>query len=117
VSPRGLALPCELLAAQALAPGDLGKVPAETAAGGGSIGNWIAVGDGAVLYRDELETLEMRVPEEESPLHLISGESICEIAVGLPASETIDMVLPDYRRRPDAEIALERAGGAGGARA
>jgi hypothetical protein len=40
---------------------------------------------------------------------MVSGEAICKIAASVIAPEAIDAVLPDYRRRPDAEIALEGA--------
>ncbi len=109
-------LPRELATPRALAPEDLGGVLEDATAAGESVARWIAVGNGAVLYRDKLEALGVKVPRDGSSLHKVSGEAICEIAVG-PAAEAIDTVLPDYRRRPDAEIALERAGASGGARA
>jgi tRNA threonylcarbamoyladenosine biosynthesis protein TsaB len=103
-------LPGELTAPRALAPAKLGEVlgdaTARATATGAPILSWVAVGDGAVLYRDELEAPGVWVPPDTSPLHLVSGEAICEIAVGMDA-ERIDTVLPDYRRKPDAEIALE----------
>ena len=86
------------------------------AATGESVARWIAVGNGAVLYRDKLEALGVQVPQDESPLHQVSGEEICEIASVGPVTEPLDAVLPDYRRRPDAEIALERTGASGGTR-
>jgi hypothetical protein len=69
-----------------------------------------------VLYRRELEALGVQAPPDDSLLHKVSGEAICEIAVG-SAAQGIGTVLPDYRRRPDAEIALERAGPPAGAHA
>ena len=67
-----------------------------------------AVGDGAVRYRGQLETAGAIVPEDASPLHRVSGAAICHLALGQEAQE-IEAVMPDYQRRPDAEIALERA--------
>jgi tRNA threonylcarbamoyladenosine biosynthesis protein TsaB len=67
-----------------------------------------AVGDGAVRYRGRLETVGAIVPEDASPLHRVSGAAICALALGRGAQE-IEAVVPDYQRRPDAEIALERA--------
>lgn len=108
----------ELVAARALAPVDLGEVLDDAAARAGErVAQWIAVGDGAVLYRQELEALGVQTPEDGSRLHKVSGETICELAASSAAVEAIETVLPDYRRRPDAEIALERAGATGGARA
>jgi tRNA threonylcarbamoyladenosine biosynthesis protein TsaB len=113
---RTRASPLELSAPRALAPTDLGDVLLDVAARGEHVTRWIAVGNGAVLHRDRLEALGVQVPRETSPLHRVSGETICEIAAS-SAAQAIETVLPDYRRRPDAEIALERAGVSGGARA
>ena len=81
-------------------------------ANGDDVMGWVAVGNGAVLYRDALDSLAVRVPADDSPLHRVSGEAICALAVS-GVAQTIDMVLPDYRRRPDAELALEHATAAG----
>jgi tRNA threonylcarbamoyladenosine biosynthesis protein TsaB len=103
-------LPRELVAPRALAPADLGEVVRDARASGAAGTGWLAVGDGAVLYRTELESLGAAyVPPEDSPLHMVSGAAICEIAAG-STGEAIDTVLPDYQRRPDAQIALEHAG-------
>jgi tRNA threonylcarbamoyladenosine biosynthesis protein TsaB len=100
-------VPRELVSPRALAPARLGGLLEDMNAGE-SPPRWVAVGDGAVLYRHELEALGARVPQDDSPLHMVSGRAICEMAVSADA-QTLDAVLPDYRRRPDAEIALERA--------
>jgi tRNA threonylcarbamoyladenosine biosynthesis protein TsaB len=107
----------ELFPARALAPEDLAGVPAAAAeAGYATQGGWLAVGDGAVRFRLELEQLGMTVPPEDSPLHRVSGEAICELgADGRPAVSP-DGVLPDYVRRPDAEIALHLAPAGGSSR-
>ncbi len=98
----------ELLEPRALAPALLGELLGEA-----GTGPWLAVGDGALRYRDELLACGAAVPGEQSPLHLISGGAICELAgAGAPAG-TLDEVLPDYRRRPDAELALAAATGGG----
>jgi tRNA threonylcarbamoyladenosine biosynthesis protein TsaB len=67
----------------------------------------LAVGDGAVLYRDAFERAGASVPEDDSPLHRIGANALCELCVGAPASA--GPLLPDYLRRPDAAIALEGA--------
>lgn len=112
---RALSPPRELAAPRAFAPDDLGDVLEGVAAMGDRVARWIAVGDGAVLYRDELGALGIEVPRDDSPLHQVSGETICAIAAS-SAAEMIDTVLPDYRRRPDAEIALESAAPGGASR-
>jgi tRNA threonylcarbamoyladenosine biosynthesis protein TsaB len=104
---RGLTL--ELIAPQALAPEDLAALPAR--AGGDR--DWLAVGDGALRFREYLEAIPIVVPVDASPLHRVDAGVLCELALSVPASEP-EAVLPDYRRRPDAEIALE--GGAAGQR-
>lgn len=106
---REQVMPWELSAPRAFAPADLGEVlDGALATAGEPLAHWLAVGDGAVLYRNRLEALGVRTPQDSSPLHRVSGEAICEIAVS-SAAQAIDAVLPDYRRRPDAEIALEGA--------
>jgi tRNA threonylcarbamoyladenosine biosynthesis protein TsaB len=70
-------------------------------------GGPLAVGDGAVLYRDAFERAGASVPEDDSPLHQIKADALCELCVGAPASA--GPLLPDYLRRPDAAIALEGA--------
>lgn len=101
--------PRELLEPRALAPADLAaaieRVDAEQAAPAG----WLAVGDGAVRFRAELEQACVKVPGDESPLHGVSAGSIC--ALGAAATPTTgEQLLPDYRRRPDAELTLEATG-------
>ncbi|HTZ65091.1 MAG TPA: tRNA (adenosine(37)-N6)-threonylcarbamoyltransferase complex dimerization subunit type 1 TsaB [Solirubrobacteraceae bacterium] len=98
--------PVELVAPRALAPGWLGEVLA-TASQIAPGGRWIAVGDGAVRFRAELETLALDVPGDESPLHRVSAEAICQLALSAEP-QPLEAVLPDYCRRPDAELALER---------
>ncbi|HEV3046429.1 MAG TPA: tRNA (adenosine(37)-N6)-threonylcarbamoyltransferase complex dimerization subunit type 1 TsaB [Solirubrobacteraceae bacterium] len=112
--PRALTPP------RALAPGELGAVLAQARrergdAGGDApegAGGWLAVGDGALRYRGELERAGLRVPVERSPLHLLSAAAVCELGVRAPAQK-IQAIVPDYGRRPDAELALEGAGAQG----
>jgi hypothetical protein len=68
---------------------------------------FIAVGDGAVLYRAAFEAVGAHVPEDGSVLHRIRAAALCEL--GASAGAGSDPVLPDYLRRPDAAIALEGA--------
>jgi tRNA threonylcarbamoyladenosine biosynthesis protein TsaB len=90
----------ELISPRALAPEDLGSIVTQAK------GRWLAVGDGAVRYRRYLETAGVLVPEDLSPLHEVSAEAICSLGVSIPAVTADETIVPDYRRRPDAEIAL-----------
>jgi hypothetical protein len=67
-----------------------------------------------VLFRGDLERLGVTVPPDSSPLHLVSAEAICELGALADPAASVEGLLPDYRRRPDAEIALETAAAAGG---
>ncbi|HWX45308.1 MAG TPA: tRNA (adenosine(37)-N6)-threonylcarbamoyltransferase complex dimerization subunit type 1 TsaB [Solirubrobacteraceae bacterium] len=68
--------------------------------------DWLAVGDGAVRFRSYVEAVGVAVADDSSPLHRVDAGVLCELALGAPAGNP-EAVLPDYRRRPDAEIALE----------
>jgi len=100
----------ELAPPRAVDPERLQEVLAEAGVNAAA-GGVLAVGDGAVRYRDASERLA-HVPPDASPLHLV------EAAEGGALSESGDAgalaeVLPDYRRRPDAEITLAATGGGG----
>jgi tRNA threonylcarbamoyladenosine biosynthesis protein TsaB len=107
--------PDELVAASALAPEDLGEVIATAIERAIEPGRpWLAVGDGAVRFRSCLEKLGVTVAPDSSPLHRVSAESVCALGVLATPAPDVEAVLPEYGRRPDAEIALEAA--AAGAR-
>jgi tRNA threonylcarbamoyladenosine biosynthesis protein TsaB len=91
-----------LVAPRALAPQELGGLAAQA----GGRRRWLAVGDGAVRYRDHLEAFAAEVPADSSPLHRVDAGVLCELSLSAPAG-ALEEVLPDYRRRPDAEIALQ----------
>jgi tRNA threonylcarbamoyladenosine biosynthesis protein TsaB len=104
--------PRELAAARALAPGALGDLVAQAeAAGGGRARRWLALGDGAVRFAAQVQTAGIPAPPDSSPLHRVSAAAICELGARMPAA-AVDRegVLPDYCRRPDAELALEGSG-------
>jgi tRNA threonylcarbamoyladenosine biosynthesis protein TsaB len=94
-----------VLSPRTLAPEDLGSLalrahaPADAA-------RWLAIGDGAVRYRSHFEQQHIEVPPAASPLHRVDAAHICELALSATPSEP-EVVLPDYLRRPDAELALE----------
>jgi tRNA threonylcarbamoyladenosine biosynthesis protein TsaB len=62
----------------------------------------LAVGDGAVRFRDVLEAAGARVPEADSRSHVVRGLSICRLAASV-APVAVEAVLPDYLRLPDAK--------------
>lgn len=88
-----------------LAPERLSEALVEPAGAG-----WLAVGDGAVRYASILRDLGVQVPDTDSPVHRIHGAAVCRLGALAPADDEL-RVLPDYGRRPDAEIALEQVAG------
>ena len=92
----------ELIAPQAVPPDGVAEL-LESAAIDTQSEQWLALGDGAILYREAFERAGMHVGEH----HRIQAHAICEL--GDQASTDGKPVLPDYCRRPDAEIALEGA--------
>lgn len=69
---------------------------------------WLTVGDGAVRFREVLESSGARVPADGSPLHQISALALAQLAAGTPAGDPSagESVVPEYLRLPDAELAL-----------
>ena len=71
---------------------------------------WLAVGDGAVRYRELLERAGLRGARGALAAAPASGgAAICELGVARRRPAASGRSLPDYRRRPDAELALEGA--------
>ena len=62
----------------------------------------LAVGDGAVRFRGELERAGALVPADDSPLHRVSAAEICKLGAEREPGGR-DTLLPDYRREPDAK--------------
>jgi tRNA threonylcarbamoyladenosine biosynthesis protein TsaB len=101
--------PRELSPPQALAPARVTEVLAHAGQhGAGSGRRWLALGDGAVRYREAIEHAGVPAPEPDSDLHHVSAAAVCSLALVAPVGARA--LLPDYRRRPDAELALEGAG-------
>lgn len=113
--------PRELAAPAALAPDDLltlveraqrvAGAQEEARIGGRAepgLGGWLAVGDGALRYREHVAGTGMAMAGEHSERHRVSAAAIC--ALGLAARPAAGALLPDYCRRPDAELALAAAG-------
>jgi tRNA threonylcarbamoyladenosine biosynthesis protein TsaB len=64
----------------------------------------LAIGDGALAFRQVLERSGAVIPDDDSQLHRVTATNHCRLAEGLPASVP-DEVRPDYLRAPDAEMA------------
>jgi tRNA threonylcarbamoyladenosine biosynthesis protein TsaB len=62
----------------------------------------LAVGDGAVRFRAELERAGAVVPADGSPLHRVSALEVCRLGAAAEPTDR-DALLPDYRREPDAK--------------
>ncbi len=80
---------------------DRGWLPAggdDRLASGG--GGWLAVGDGAVRYREAFAAAGATVPDDDSALHRIRAPALCWLASVAPVGDA--PLLPDYLRRPDA---------------
>lgn len=98
-------LPRELTAPCALAPQLLAGVLADAEEAAGGRRRWLAVGDGAVRFREQLDATAARTPPHSSGLHRIGAAAICVLGARATAA-SVDGLVPDYRRRPDAELAL-----------
>jgi len=64
---------------------------------------WLAVGDGAVRYRADLEAGGLEVPPDDDARHLVRGAALVRLAAAATAVPVATLV-PDYVRLPDAEI-------------
>nr|MBA3327906.1 hypothetical protein [Solirubrobacterales bacterium] len=68
---------------------------------------WLAVGDGAVRFRVELEGAGCAVPPDASPLHRVTAAAICRLSLEARQGAPIETVIPHYLRQPDAVIARQ----------
>lgn len=87
------------LAPCVLTPAELGELAAQRADRGA-----IAVGDGALKFREILERAGAHVPPDDAPWHRVSAREHCRLAA-LQAPSPDGRVEPAYLRLPDAEIA------------
>jgi tRNA threonylcarbamoyladenosine biosynthesis protein TsaB len=83
----------------AIAPEELAAF-AERAAAGAPAAPWLAVGDGAIRFRDRLVPAA-DVPGDDSTLHRVSALAVCRLARAAPTVDR-DALLPEYVRDPDA---------------
>ena len=61
----------------------------------------LAVGDGAVRFRDSLEAAGALVPPDEDGVHRLRAEHVCRLGADASPIDR-DALLPDYLREPDA---------------
>lgn len=85
-----------VLEQSALTPG---RLAARVAQEGGP---WLAVGDGALRFREDLEGAGCTVPDDGSRRHGVSARVVCRLALEAPEGTARDLVVPDYLRPPDA---------------
>ena len=69
----------------------------------------LAIGEGAVEFREVLERAGALIPDDHSGIHRVSAINHCRLALSMRGSSP-DQVQPEYLRLPDAEI-NRRAGG------
>jgi tRNA threonylcarbamoyladenosine biosynthesis protein TsaB len=86
-----------VLAPAALSPDAL------AAAAAGLPSTPLAVGDGAVRFRERLEAIGADIPPDADAVHRVSAREHCRLAAGVPAGGP-DQLLPEYLRVPDAKI-------------
>ena len=106
----GYAGEAEFALPRALRPAELEGIVAQLERDGAPSGQrWRAIGDGALLYAEQLRAGGVDVAEPRSPLHRLDGAAVCELgALAVPAAAgeaALAAVLPDYRRSPDAKLA------------
>jgi tRNA threonylcarbamoyladenosine biosynthesis protein TsaB len=75
----------------------------------------VAVGDGSIRFRRQLEDAGALVAEAESPAHRVSARRLCLLGEAADATPP-ERVLPIYLRRPDAQTWLTRQRGGTGDR-
>jgi tRNA threonylcarbamoyladenosine biosynthesis protein TsaB len=106
-------LPRPLGAPAAVAPERLqGLLASVQGQARGGARTWKVVGDGAVRYAERLAQAGLAVEPLGSSLHRVGARAICELGASADAAARAGDVLPDYLRKPDAELALEAAQGA-----
>ncbi len=67
-----------------------------------AVGARLAVGDGALRFRETLERAGAAVPGDSEAVHRIAAGPLCRLGAVAPPAER-DTLLPDYRREPDAK--------------
>ncbi|HLY51087.1 MAG TPA: tRNA (adenosine(37)-N6)-threonylcarbamoyltransferase complex dimerization subunit type 1 TsaB [Solirubrobacteraceae bacterium] len=98
----GEALGHALVRPAAVSPEELGDRVRELGLAG------LAVGEGAIAFREVLERSGAFVPDDDSELHRVSAVNHCYLAGDLEPVDP-DRVAPEYLRLPDAELARRAA--------
>lgn len=70
----------------------------------------LAIGEGAIEFREVLERAGALIPDDLSAIHRVSAINHCRLALSMRASSP-DQVRPEYLRLPDAEISRRAGGG------
>lgn len=63
---------------------------------------WLAVGDGALRFRAELEGAGCLVAPDGSPQHRVSAGAVCRLSLEAREGTPLEVIVPDYLRPPDA---------------
>jgi tRNA threonylcarbamoyladenosine biosynthesis protein TsaB len=84
----------QLFEPRAIAPAAVGELGVE---------GWLAVGDGALRFREDLECAGCEVPVDESRQHAVSARIVCRLGLEAAAPTALHHVIPDYLRKPDAK--------------
>jgi tRNA threonylcarbamoyl adenosine modification protein YeaZ len=102
--PLGLELgPPTLLSPRACAPEALAEVLEKVGRGP------LAIGEGAVEFREVLDRAGAFIPDDQSVIHRVSAINHCRLALSMRGSSP-DHVHPEYLRLPDAEIGRRARG-------
>jgi tRNA threonylcarbamoyladenosine biosynthesis protein TsaB len=67
----------------------------------------LAVGDGSIRFRSQLEAIGVEVPGETEAVHSLAAEHVARLAITLEPTQP-EAIEPIYLRRPDAELWRER---------
>jgi tRNA threonylcarbamoyladenosine biosynthesis protein TsaB len=65
-------------------------------------GPWLAVGDGAIRFREDLERAGCTIAPDGDEQHGVRARAVCQLALEAPRGTARDLVIPDYLRPPDA---------------
>ncbi len=103
MAPAGVGAWVAAVGSQLVATGAAAGCHASPEVAGSS--SWVAVGDAAGALVGDLSTLGVTVAPADSALNRVGARALCELGSAI-APEDIADVLPQYCRRPDAEIAL-----------
>jgi tRNA threonylcarbamoyladenosine biosynthesis protein TsaB len=68
----------------------------------------LAIGEGTLRFRHEIEPAGAAIPPDDDPIHRVSAAPLCRLARSAEPGAR-EAVLPEYLRLPDAEVARRRA--------